>query len=146
MTQDNSIWSEEARVSLTKSLMALTRVISVLIIEDNSADVALLDKLLKEFPCQMTSVPSEPAAISLFSERDFDLTFLDLKLAPGSGLQVMATAKALGRKTGFVVLTGYDDKESAKEAIRLGAVAVLTKPPTTEQLRTIFGAVPKGGI
>lgn len=69
------------------------------------------------------------------------LVFLDLKLTGFIWQKAMELVKQLRPESRVVVLTGayQHDSVECKEALTCGAVAVMLKPLTTEQIQLIFG-------
>jgi DNA-binding NtrC family response regulator len=61
-------------------------------------------------------------------QRRFDLVLLDLRMPGMDGMAVLGTIKHMWPETEVVVITGYPNVESAKEAVRLGAYGYLAKP------------------
>ena len=57
-----------------------------------------------------------------------DLCIMDIKMPGISGLEAIRRARAQGITTKFVVLSGYDEFDYAKEAISLSTVEYLLKP------------------
>lgn len=135
-------WSELGMASMKRSMAALARLPRVMVVEDNPSDAEFFLELLKEFDCEVTFCDSERAAITTLKDTPHDLVFLDLKLAsPGSGLGIMAAAAGLPQRVSFVVVTGCIQSPEVMRALELGAVAVLEKPPTREQMVAIFGKI-----
>ena len=63
---------------------------------------------------------------------------LDLKMAEGSGLELIPKLLAINIKIKIVVLTGYAAINTAIEAIKLGAIHYLSKPVSTEEIIAAF--------
>src|SRR5438874_6627003 len=59
---------------------------------------------------------------------------VDLRMAGGSGLEVVKTLRALPKAPQVVVLTGYGTIGTAVEAARLGAINYLNKPADAEEI------------
>lgn len=63
---------------------------------------------------------------------------VDLKLAEGSGLDVVAHLAALQPAPRIVVLTGFASIATTVEAIKLGAVHYLAKPASVREIEAAF--------
>ena len=60
--------------------------------------------------------------------REFDLVITDLRLPDASGLDLVATVKALHAETQVILMTSFSSVESAIEALRRGANDYIIKP------------------
>jgi CheY-like chemotaxis protein len=63
------------------------------------------------------------------------LIVTDLRLPIADGLSVIRGLRAQGRKPRFILMTAFGDEETHREAVRLGALAVLDKPFDLAQFR-----------
>lgn len=61
-------------------------------------------------------------------ERYFDIAFIDLKMQPMSGLEVLVELKKISPDTTVVLITAYSSIETAVEAIKKGAYDYIVKP------------------
>jgi response regulator of citrate/malate metabolism len=74
-------------------------------------------------------------AHQLIAEIQPDLVLLDLYLPDGSGIDIVADARAAGhRGLEFIVITAARDADAVRAAMRLGAVHYLVKPFPYEML------------
>ena len=69
-----------------------------------------------------------PKALELVSIEHPDLVLLDIKLPGMDGLECLREIKKKLPDTVVVMLTGVQDEEVAKQAIRRGAYEYMTKP------------------
>ncbi|HEX3849560.1 MAG TPA: response regulator [Polyangiaceae bacterium] len=80
--------------------------------------------------------------VALKALSPFDAVCTDLRLAEDDGLQVLRAVRSRFLATPVLVLTGYGNVQVSVQAMQLGAVTVLEKPITTEQLeREILAAM-----
>ena len=63
-----------------------------------------------------------------------DIAVMDIRMPGMSGLEVMKLARESGLTTDFIILSGYDDFNYARDAIRVGARAYLLKPLNITEL------------
>jgi signal transduction histidine kinase len=102
----------------------LDNVKSVLIIDDDSDDVFLIeDRLCQMLPgeCHFVSCSEKQEAIDFLKERTFDLCILDYSLAGYEGLEILDAVANAELATPIIMLTGQNDDEVAKRAIKSGA-------------------------
>lgn len=63
-----------------------------------------------------------------------DICIMDIKMPLLSGLDVIRRAQTMGVRTKYVILSGYDEFDYAKEAISLSVVDYLLKPCRPEDI------------
>lgn len=127
---------------MRRNLASVNRRPAVLLVEDDELDGELVKKKLQPFHVSLEIVRTSIEAIEQLKVRPFDITFLDLRLPGGSGLDVLRFAKLQSVKTIFIVLTGVDDfNPMIKEALEEGAKFVIQKPITNDHLQVIFGTI-----
>jgi len=71
----------------------------------------------------------------------FDLAFIDLKMQPINGIEVLETLKKISPDTTIVLMTAYGSIETAVEAIKKGAYDYITKPFTHKEFIHIVDRV-----
>jgi DNA-binding response OmpR family regulator len=109
----------------------------VLVAEDNDLVSGAMRVLFEETGHRVSTAPSIARTVALASDDPVDLLLLDLGLADGDGLDVLAQLKdrgAMPRVT--VALTGRDEPEVVARCREMGCTDVLLKPvPAREMLR-----------
>ena len=104
--------------------------IKVLLVEDNPAEARLLQEALLEADnghLHLSHVDSLSGAVEWLRHDRTDALLLDLSLPDSSGLHTLARAQEAAPETAIVVLTGNNDKQTAIEAVRMGAQDYLFK-------------------
>ncbi len=90
----------------------------------------------------LPEVFSDPVkALERSKEIIFDLAFIDLKMQPMNGLEVLAQLKINSPETTIVLMTAHGSIESAVEAIKKGAYDYITKPFTHKEFIHIIERV-----
>ena len=105
-------------------------VLHVLLIEDNSDDVLLIQEFLDAASptgFEVYKADSLDRALKLLNKEKIDLILLDLSLPDSQGLDTFFHIRDLSLKLPIIVLTGNDDAEIAVDAIRAGAQDYLVK-------------------
>jgi signal transduction histidine kinase len=103
---------------------------AILLIEDNPADVRLLQEMFKEFDSssiRVTHADCMSAAEKQLSERTVDVILLDPGLPDAQGLGAIRRIHAAAPRVPLVVLTGLDDELLSEQALREGAQDYLIK-------------------
>lgn len=118
----------------------MMRNIRALIIDDTENARKTIKNNLGDFHIVFSEAQDGTSALDLMKTRNFDVTFLDLKLPDLAGLEVLAKAYEQRRDLGrVIVLTGLPEPESEKRAKELGVFRYLTKNPINrQQLRDVF--------
>ena len=86
----------------------------------------------------VTVVESPAAAAVEYGARDFDVVVTDLKMAGGSGLDVLDGVKAARPHTQVIVVTAFATTETAIAAMKRGAYDYLTKPFKIDEIGVVI--------
>jgi formate hydrogenlyase transcriptional activator len=103
--------------------------ISILLVEDNPADVVLLEEMLDANTVQfeLTHCNKLSRALTLLSERSFGIILLDLSLPDAKGLEAVTRTHDAVPGAPIVVMSGSGDEELAVRALHEGAQDYLVK-------------------
>ena len=107
---------------------------SLLLVDDEQIILNTLSRELVDSGLEVTLAASGEEAIARINNGCFDLVMTDLLMPGLDGFQVLKAVKQRDLQTMVIILTGYGDKESAINALRLGADDFLEKPCDTEEL------------
>ncbi|ATU95062.1 response regulator [Phyllobacterium zundukense] len=116
---------------------------TVLIIDDEAANVALIERLLRREGFKKITTTTDPRnAVQLFNETNPDIILLDLMMPHLDGFALLEAFSRLIGPASFVpivVLTADVSVETRRRALSLGAKDFLTKPiDMVETLLRIF--------
>jgi putative two-component system response regulator len=114
-------------------MMALPsiREAKILIVDDNPANIALLEAILEEEDYQHLYSTTDPRdVVGLYRQHAFDLILLDIRMPWLSGFDVLELlAEEFGEDyVPVIVLTAQTDMETRHQALAGGAKDFLTKP------------------
>src|SRR5947209_17735740 len=106
-----------------------TKLLDLLLIEDNPVDARLVSGLLKGHSDSLRCrhVPRLDQAIQLIKAIQFDVILLDLNLEDSSGYETFSSILPVASKTAILVLSSSDDEELAVRTVREGAQDYLVK-------------------
>ena len=106
----------------------------ILIIDDEPMQLKALAGFLrnKGFGVEETTLAIE--GIQLMRRHPIDLVLTDFKMPGKNGMEVLMEAKAINPEIDVVLMTAFGSIESAKEALKRGAIDYLTKPIDLLQL------------
>ncbi len=101
---------------------------AVIVIDDELNILKTLEISLQSqnFYTEVYSNPLE--ALKAFSKRYFDIAYVDLKMIPINGIEVLKEIKKNSPDTTVVMMTAYGSVETAVEAIKSGAYDYISKP------------------
>lgn len=111
---------------------------TILIADDDRAIRRTLELHLVESGHGVLAAASGPEAIDLALSRDVDLMLLDLRLSGMDGFEVLTRIKEQKPSLPIIMITAFDDMQTAIEAIRLGAIDHLGKPLDLDHLDEVI--------
>lgn len=101
---------------------------SILLVDDDARLRERMARALRERDCDVVDCADTTSALRIAAVREFWGSIVDMRMPGGSGLEVIRLLRGLPQPPRIVVLTGYGSIANALEAVRLGALAYLTKP------------------
>ena len=87
--------------------------------------------------CNVEVVKNGVEALGVMEQRPADVVLLDLRMPGMDGMAVLKTIKQRWPETEVVIITGYPNIETAKEAVRLGAYDYLAKPVGPDEVISV---------
>ena len=112
----------------------------VLIVDDNAMLSSVVSRLLKSGGHEVRDAASAEAALQILDgPQGFrpQIILLDASLGPKSGLKAIKDLAARS-KAAIVVMSGLCDEEMRRNALQLGARAVLEKPLDFKALEALM--------
>ncbi len=112
--------------------------LKILLVDDESANLFVLQSLLQEVGHPVRTALSGPEALKILAREEFALAILDIMMPEMSGLELAAKIREQTgtRCPAIVFLTARSpDKEFTKQAYATGAVDYLSKPIDSTLLR-----------
>jgi CheY-like chemotaxis protein len=119
---------------------------SVLVVEDSASIVVLATRILASAGYTVASARTATAALSMISERPFDVIVADYGLPGMTGLEMLRTARELYPRTAAVLVTGTRPGPQMLEDVEAigDDVQVLWKPFRAEDLRAAVDRARRG--
>jgi two-component system, NtrC family, response regulator PilR len=111
---------------------------SILVVDDERSMRDFLRIALTRVGHDVTVVDSPTAAAAEYGARDFDVVITDLKMAGGSGLDVLDGVKTARPHTQVIVVTAFATTETAIAAMKRGAYDYLTKPFKVDEIGVVI--------
>jgi Response regulator containing CheY-like receiver, AAA-type ATPase, and DNA-binding domains len=119
---------DDAIESLNDLLDRLRPPPSVLVVEDDDNDWAILQRSLKQFRCAVTRVEDGEKAVNAIKTGKFDIILLDQKLPKMAGEQVLAETTGMRGNAKVLLVTGYPSSPQASKVLAEGAILTIPKP------------------
>jgi len=105
----------------------------ILLVDDEENMLTVLEMLFRNSGYETVTARSGRDALDLFSGGDrVDVVVSDLKMPDMDGIELLKELQRRSFAVPFVLITAYGTVEKAVEAMKLGAVDVITKPFTKE--------------
>ncbi len=111
---------------------------TILIIDDEPMQLKALSGFLKKQGFEVQTTTSGIEGIQLVQQHPIDLVITDYKMPDRNGLEVLHEVKNINPEVDVVVMTAYGSIDSAKEAMKAGAIDYLTKPIDLVQLELVI--------
>ena len=123
MASDESPLTDEAKLTFSGDV---TR--SLLIVDDDAPFRIRLARAMEKRGFNVVAVDSVQLGMEVAQESAPAFAVVDLRLADGSGLDVVKTLRDARPDARIVMLTGYGNIATAVAAVKAGAVDYLPKP------------------
>lgn len=110
----------------------------VVIIDDEPVIVQGLARSIRweKYHCEVVGTASSgEEGLILFEQIHPDIVFSDIRMPHMDGLSMIAALKSQYPDTEISILTGFQDFEYARQAIRLGVTRFLVKPSKMDELQ-----------
>lgn len=113
----------------------------VLVVDDTKNIRMLLTTCLELNGFEVITANNGKQAIEIFKSTTLDLAFLDIKLPEMSGTEVLRRIRELNISIPIVIMTAFATVKNAVECTKLGAVAYLQKPFTSDKVKTVLAQI-----
>ena len=121
---------------------------NILVVDDEPANIRMLDRVLSTFGAKVTGFTSPNDALSYLREfsRDYDVLITDLTMPQMTGIELTRELRTFDRYLPVVVYTGYGDERNEAQAIAAGARMMIRKPVTRRVLLESLSVLVKEGF
>jgi len=111
---------------------------NVLIVDDSERDLQSLLMALKERNYVIYQTGNKADVLSLYRNKDIDVTLVALQVSNFSGFEVLSMLKSFDPEAKIILYTEFGSKENIVRALRLGASEFLEKPLTINTVLPIL--------
>jgi two-component system response regulator AtoC len=109
----------------------------ILVVDDEAIMRNLLLKILEQEGYTVVLVECFNEAMAKLAAENYDIVLSDIKMPEISGFELLKTIKSKWPQTAVIMMTGYGDAYSVKEALMLGADEYVTKPFKSHEISLI---------
>ncbi len=107
----------------------------ILVVDDEKHVLSTVGICLDSLGFKTTLCSKPQEVMALLRNEAFDMAFVDLKMSPLDGMEIMAEIKLHAPATSVIMMTAHGSIDNAVEAIKRGADFYLQKPFNFEELR-----------
>jgi two-component system response regulator PilR (NtrC family) len=109
----------------------------ILIVDDETSMREFLSILLGREGYVVETAADADSALTILSERSFDLIISDVKMPGLDGIALLERVKRSWPDTAVLMITAYSTAEDAVEAMKMGAYDYIAKPFKVEELKIL---------
>lgn len=116
----------------------------ILVVDDETDIVDELRSFLQRRGHDVTGAGGvDQARAALDNDGGFDVVMTDMRMPPGSGVEVVQACNRLTTRPAVLLMTGQASETDVDDALRAGAQAVLWKPLSLRKvMEAVAAAVP----
>jgi DNA-binding NtrC family response regulator len=107
----------------------------VLVVDDEKNILNTIGICLESIGIDVTLCAKPQDVLHLLQEHTFDIAFIDLKMSPMDGIEVLAEVKQYSPTTTVIIMTAHGSVDTAVTAIKKGAYDYLQKPFDFDELK-----------
>jgi DNA-binding NtrC family response regulator len=111
--------------------------VKILVVEDEAMMRNLLLKILESEGYKVVLASSAQEALEKLDQDKFDLMLSDVKMPGMNGFELLEKVKSRWADMAVIVMTGYGDAYTIKEALVKGADEYLSKPFKSHEVSLI---------
>jgi CheY-like chemotaxis protein len=112
--------------------------VSILLVEDNPANMRVTQALLETLGCRVTPARNGLEAVGIYRENTFDLVLMDCQMPEMDGYEATRAIRQIegfqGRRTPIIALTAHAMEGSREASLQSGMDDQITKPLTMAAL------------
>ncbi|MDX1970977.1 MAG: sigma-54 dependent transcriptional regulator [Candidatus Sumerlaeia bacterium] len=105
----------------------------LLILDDEERMTSLLKRSLEREGYEVEAFTNPEQAVEALKTHRFQVLLTDLRMPGMNGLEILQRCKQISPETEVILMTAFASVETAREALKLGAVDYLLKPVSAEE-------------
>ncbi|EFK05820.1 response regulator receiver domain protein [delta proteobacterium NaphS2] len=112
----------------------LDQVPAILIVDNQQSLCSVLEQFVLHWQFEAKSVNDPLEVQDVMARRFYHVVLLDIRMPQKSGIELIPEIREQSPDTRIIIMTGYADKDTVIQALRLGAFDFLEKPFDKELL------------
>lgn len=112
-----------------------------LVVDDEKNILNTIGICLESIGIEATLCAKPQEVLQLLQQQTFDIAFIDLKMTPMDGIEILSEIKKYSPSTTVIIMTAHGSIDTAVVAIKKGAYDYLQKPFDFEELKLFTGKV-----
>lgn len=116
----------------------MTRSLKICVVDDDQDLAESLADVLKMSGHGVHLAHSGEEAVEICSMRDFDMTFMDVKMPGMNGVESFLEIRKIKPNAQVIIMTGYSFEPLLNQARENGVAAILYKPVAMPQLAELL--------
>lgn len=117
-----------------KELQLMDRKLRILIVEDEAGIRMGLAYTLVPLRAEIIEAGDGAEALKILANQEVDLIITDLAMPQMNGLELLRRLRMSDKKYPTLVMTAHLDQIMAKQVMQLGALAIIDKPWSDEEM------------
>lgn len=109
--------------------------IRILIVDDESIVLSLVRDALEDEDYDVETAARGADALKVIESKEIDLIVTDIRIPDINGIDLVKRARTVQPDIGAIFMTGYANLNSAKDAIKQGALDYILKPFELDEIR-----------
>jgi signal transduction histidine kinase/CheY-like chemotaxis protein len=107
----------------------------ILVVDDELVVVSLVKEALEEDGYTLSMATNGREALALMEAQEFDLIISDIRMPKMDGIELVSRARKIQPGISIIFMTAFANLDSAKDAIKQGAVDYIMKPFELHEMR-----------
>jgi len=115
----------------------------LMVIDDEPIVCRRLKQILEKSGYEVDVFSNGADAISGLEEKPYDIIVTDLKMEGMDGMSILESVRHSSPETKVIMITGFAEMETAKEAFRKGVFDFISKPVEVEVIKEVISKAKK---
>lgn len=111
----------------------------ILVVDDELVVVSLVKEALEEDGYNLSMATNGKEALAAMEQQEFDLIISDIRMPKMDGIELVSKARQIQPGISVIFMTAFANLDSAKDAIKQGAVDYIMKPFELHEMRQAVG-------
>lgn len=110
----------------------------LMVIDDEPIVCRRLKQILEKSGYEVDAFSDGASAIRALEETPYDIIVTDLKMEGMDGMSILESVKQSSPSTKVIMITGFAEMETAKEALRKGVFDFISKPVEVDVIKDVI--------